>query len=77
MARSKGDIKTKIESTFCPVHRERPVITIVNENDINIYGCCVEFEDNCRKEIQNILKEESQKTLIIGWKTGFRNDLLG
>ena len=45
MARSKGDIKTKIESTFCPVHRERPVITIVNENDINIYGCCVEFED--------------------------------
>jgi len=59
MARTHGDIKSEIESEFCPVHRERPVINIVNENDINIYGCCTEFEDNCRQRIRGILKESA------------------
>lgn len=56
---SQGEIKTKIESEMCPVHRERPVVTIVDENDINVYGCCAEFEEYCKKEIQRILVQQT------------------
>jgi len=77
MARTHGDIKSEIENEFCPVHRERPVVNIVNENDINIYGCCTEFEDNCRQRIRVILKDSEKEQHIKSWKKGFRNDLLG
>lgn len=60
-------IKSEIEKTLCPIHREHPKVTFTS-NGFNVSCCCEKFRKDTINKCQQAISKAIQEQILQSFK---------